>query len=89
MKIAIVSAMVLGLAAPAAFADEPVTLTDTQMDIVKAGATCSVLSCITLSDTVDVNKNNISVPVNAAVAANILGGGALANANQRPGNQRQ
>ena len=88
MKIAIVSAMVLGLAAPAAFAGEPVTLTDTQMDIVKAGQACSVLSCIQLKDTVDVNNNNIAVPVNAAVAAGILGGaGALAV--QRPGRQRQ
>jgi len=86
MKSIIVSAAILGLTASASFATEPVQLTDQQMDNVNAGA---LICCIVLRDVVDVNNNNVAVPVNAAVAANILGGGAVAGALQRPGNQRQ
>ena len=38
MKIVIASAMVLGLTSFGAFADEPVRLTDSQLDTVTAGA---------------------------------------------------
>ena len=64
----------------------PVELTDVELDAVAGGAPGSL---IYLRDVVDVNNNNIAVPVNAAVAANVLGGGAAAGAVQLPGRQRQ
>jgi hypothetical protein len=89
MKTLLFSAAILGLTASASFATEPVTLTDEQMDNVNAGASCTLVSCILLRDVVDVNNNNVAVPINAAVAANVLGGGAAAGAIQRPGRQEQ
>jgi len=64
----------------------PVELADVEIDAVAGGAPGSL---IYLRDVVDVNNNNIAVPVNAAVAANILGGGAAALGVQLPGSQRQ
>lgn len=59
---------------------QPVKMTDAQMDNVAGGALLTVVAL----DVVDVQNvaNNLSidvaVPVNAAVAANVLGSGALA-----------
>jgi hypothetical protein len=83
MKTLLFSAAILGLTASASFATEPVQLTNEQMDGVRAGA------LIYLRVVADVNNNNVAVPVNAAVAANVLGGGAAAGAVQRPGRQNQ
>lgn len=64
----------------------PIPMTDTQMDNVAGGALVNAI----LVDVVDVNNNDVqvAVPVNAAVAAGILGN-AGAIAVQRPGRQRQ
>jgi hypothetical protein len=94
MKKIFVLAVALSSLTSVAIAQEPVKsndaqpqkLTEAQMDTVAGGAPGSLIS---LRDVVDVNNNNIAVPINAAVAANILGGGAAAGAAQRPGNQRQ
>ena len=94
-----VLALSLGLAsAPAAFAADadkkPVKkapnatkMSDAQLDKVSAGALLDVF----LVDVVDVRNVDVAVaiPVNAAVAANVLGGGAAAGALQQPGRIRQ
>jgi hypothetical protein len=86
----------LGLAAAPAFADqgkEPanksplkaVKMSDAQLDNVSAGALLNLL----VLDAVDINNNtvNVAVPVNAAVAAGVLGtAGAVAT---QPGNITQ
>jgi hypothetical protein len=59
-------------------------LTGAELDAVAAGALLNVL----LVDVVDVKDVNVAVPVNAAVAATVLGGGAAAGALQLPGRQR-
>ncbi|MFL6581874.1 MAG: hypothetical protein ACJ8G2_14115 [Burkholderiales bacterium] len=60
-------------------AQAPVEMTDAQMDNVTGGALINVF----LVDVADVNGNNIQVaiPVNAAVAAGVLGG-AIGTATQ-------
>jgi hypothetical protein len=87
-----VLALSLGLAAsPAAFADnggqepekkapQPVQMSEAQLDNVSAGALINAV----LVDVVEVRDIDIDVaiPVNAAVAANVLGGGAAAGAVQ-------
>ena len=64
---------------------QPVQMTEAQLDNVAAGALINAV----LVDVVDVNNNNVQVaiPVNAAVAVQVLGG-TLANAAlQQPGRQ--
>jgi hypothetical protein len=51
-------------------------LTDAELDVVSAGA------LINLFDVASHNNIQVAVPVNAAVAANVLGGGAAAGAVQ-------
>ena len=83
----------LGLAAsPVAFADndgkepekkkahQPVQMSDAQLDNVSAGALINAF----VVDVVDVRNVDVDVaiPVNAAIAANVLGGGAAAGAVQ-------
>jgi hypothetical protein len=65
---------------------QPVQMSDAQMDKVAGGALLNVL----LLDVVDVRNVSVdvAVPVNAAVAANVLGGTAIAGAAQ-PGRIRQ
>lgn len=65
---------------------KPVPMTESQMDNVTGGALVTAI----LVDVVDVNNNDVqvAVPVNAAVAAGILGN-AGAVAVQRPGRQTQ
>jgi hypothetical protein len=67
-------------------AHTPVALTETQMDNVTAGALANVI----VLDVVDIENNRVlvAVPVNAAVAAGILGTGD-ADAVQHLGNQTQ
>lgn len=67
-------------------AQTPVSLTEAQMDNVAAGALVNAI----LVDVVDINNNQVqvAVPVDAAVAAGILGN-AGAIAVQHPGNQTQ
>jgi hypothetical protein len=67
-------------------AHTPVSLTEAQMDNVTGGALVNAI----LVDVVDVNNNNVqlAVPVNAAVAAGILGD-AGAISVQHPGNLTQ
>jgi hypothetical protein len=50
----------------------PVTLTPAELDIVSGGD----------GSLINVSDNNVAVPVNAAVAVNVLGGEAEANASQ-------
>jgi len=89
-RIAIL-AVSLGLAAsPAAFADndgkepekkaQPVQMSEAQLDNVTAGALINAV----LVDVVDVRNVDVDVaiPVNAAVAIDVLGGGAAAIARQ-------
>jgi hypothetical protein len=63
---------------------QPVQMTEKQLDDVAAG-----LVNVFLVDVVDIERNNVqvAVPVNAAVAAGILGI-AGAGAVQHPGRQR-
>jgi hypothetical protein len=87
MKSMIVSAAIFGLTASTSFAGElsgPVELTDAQMDAVNAGALINAV----LVDVVDVRNVQVAIPVNAAVAAGILGAAGAA-ALQQPGRQRQ
>jgi hypothetical protein len=93
MKGITVVALSLGLAsAPLAFAEQAkpaqgkpqaVKMSDAQLDNVTAGALINAV----VVDVVDVNNNNIAVavPVNAAVAVNVLGGATGAAALQQPG----
>jgi hypothetical protein len=79
------------IASGSAFADQvsdkdklahtPVALTETQMDNVTAG-----LVDVFLVDVVDVSNVQAAIPVNAAVAAGVLGD-AVAGAVQHPGRQ--
>jgi hypothetical protein len=62
----------------------PVALTDAELDMVAAGQQTGLIN---LFDTLSHNNVQVAVPVNAAVAANILGGGAAAGAVQHPGRQ--
>ena len=66
-------------------AQAPVEMTDAQMDNVTGGALINAI----LVDVVDVNNNNVQVaiPVNASVAAGILGAAGAA-ALQQPGRQQ-
>jgi len=67
---------------------EPMLMTDAQMDNVAAGLINVVLiDLVDIDDTLRNNNVQVAVPINAAVAANVLGGGALAVAAQRPGRQ--
>jgi hypothetical protein len=59
-----------------------VELNDAELDAVAAGALLNLL----LLDVVDVGDVNVAVPVNAAVAAGVLGIAGAA-AGQRPGRQ--
>jgi hypothetical protein len=63
---------------------QPVKMTNAQMDNVAGGALINAV----LVDVVDVNNNNVQVaiPVNASVAAGILGTAGSA-ALQQPGRQ--
>jgi hypothetical protein len=65
-------------------AHTPVALTEAQMDNVSAGA------LLTVVDVVDINNNQVqvAVPVNAAVAAGVLGTAGTISV-QHPGNQTQ
>jgi hypothetical protein len=63
----------------------PVELTDAELDMVAAGQLQNGL--INLFDVASHNNVQVAVPVNAAVAANVLGGGAAAGAVQHPGRQ--
>lgn len=91
-----VFALSLGLAAaPAAFADnagrqadvkkapKATKMSDAQLDKVSAGALINAF----VVDVVDIENNKVAVaiPVNAAVAANVLGGAAGAGSLQQPG----
>ena len=51
----------------------PVALEFAELDIVSAGCCGSLIN---------VSDNNVAVPVNAAVAVNVLGASAEANASQ-------
>jgi hypothetical protein len=62
---------------------EMVELNDAELDAVAAGALINAV----LVDVVDVQDVNVAVPVNAAVAAGILGTAGAA-AFQQPGRQR-
>ena len=68
---------------------QPVQMTEAQMDNVAAGALIDIvlIDLVDIDDTLRNNNVQVAVPVNAAVAANVLGGGALAGAAQRPGRQ--
>lgn len=93
-RIAVI-ALSLGLAAaPAAFADngkqaevkkapKATKMSDAQLDKVSAGALINAF----VVDVVDVQNVDVAVavPVNAAVAANVLGGPTGAAALQQPG----
>ena len=81
-------------AAPAAFADQPkapdmkaapkaTKMSDAQLDRVTGGALINAV----VVDVVDINNNKVAVavPVNAAVAVNVLGGPTGAAALQQPG----
>jgi hypothetical protein len=63
---------------------KPVAMSDAQLEKVAAGALIDVV----IVDVVDVRNVQVAIPVNAAVAAGILGN-AGAIATQRPGRQRQ
>jgi hypothetical protein len=84
----------LGLASAPAFADEAkqtetkpasnaIQMTDAQLDNVSAGALINAF----VVDVVDVQNVDVAVaiPVNAQVAANVLGGAAGAAGFQQPG----
>jgi hypothetical protein len=80
---AFVLAFALATAGSSAFA-KPALMSDAQLDNVAGGQ--GALIDVTLVDVVDVNNNQVQVfvPVNASVAAGILGeAGSLAV--QRPG----
>jgi hypothetical protein len=92
-RIAVI-ALSLGLAAaPAAFADnakqadkkapKATQMSDAQLDKVSAGALINAF----VIDVVDIQNNTgaVAVPVNAAVAANVLGGPTGAASLQQPG----
>jgi len=59
----------------------PVELTDAEIDAV-AGGQPGQSGLINLFDVASHNNVQVAVPVNAAVAANVLGGGAAAGALQ-------
>ena len=94
-RIAVI-ALSLGLAAaPAAFAENAkqadkkapnapkMTMSDAQLDKVSAGALINAF----VFDVVDIQNNKVAVavPVNAAVAVNVLGGPTGAASLQQPG----
>lgn len=96
MKHVTVIAFTVALAAaPAAFAEQQakgpdtkaapkaMKMSDAQLDNVTAGALINAV----VVDVVDINNNNVAVavPVNAAVAVNVLGGPTGAAALQQPG----
>ena len=87
LGLALSGAAYAGQETPQAKASGPVQMTDAQMDNVVAGALLNLL----VIDAVDINNNTVqvAVPVNAAVAAGVLGtAGAVAtqpgNITQRP-----
>ena len=84
MRKSLIAAATLAMAASGTAFAKPVKMTDQQMDQVTGGALINAI----LVDVVDVNNNNVdvdvAVPVNAAVAAGILGN-AGAIAVQHPG----
>lgn len=82
-----VAAAALALAASgSALAEAPLPMSDAQMDNVVGGALVNAI----LVDVVDINNNKVqvAVPVNAGVAAGILGNAGVI-AVQRPGRQMQ
>jgi hypothetical protein len=83
MKALTAFGVVVALASAPAFAG-PKKMSDAQMDNVTGGALVNAI----LVDVVDVNNNNVqvAVPVNAAVAAGILGNAGAVSV-QRPGRQ--
>src|SRR3569832_2379088 len=95
MKQVTAIAFTLALAAaPAAFAadqkapdskpaPQPTKMSDAQLDNVTTNALVNAF----VVDLVDVNNNQVAVavPVNAAVAANVLGGATGAASMQQPG----
>ena len=99
MKSLTVIALSLGLAStPLAFAEQAkpadakakpqaVKMSDAQLDKVTAGA---ALIDVILVDVVDVERVQVSIPVNASIAIAALGAAAGAVATQtRPGRQVQ
>jgi hypothetical protein len=82
MKSLLVSTLALGVISSPAFAADPLPLTDAQMDAVRAGQPNQGLVVV------DIEDNNVAVPVNAGVAVNVLGGPTGVVATQ-PGRIRQ
>ena len=88
MRKSILAAAAFTLAASgAAFAKEPVKMSEQKMDQVTAGALINVVAVdvIDVQNVLNNNKVAVAIPVNAAVAISVLGGDPTAIATQRPG----